>query len=81
CLKLKAEGRTTNGALYRELMTADLKHVHKLVERTLADPITAPEAARMAESVRAVLNTNAKPIRLLPDEGPSFSIKTWMMDD
>ncbi|MDO6414359.1 type IV secretion system DNA-binding domain-containing protein [Sphingomonas sp. BIUV-7] len=81
CLKLKAEGRTSNGALYRELMTADLKHVHKLVERTLADPITAPEAARMAESVRAVLNTNAKPIRLLPDEGPSFSIKTWMMDD
>lgn len=81
CLKLMAEGRTTNGALYRELMTADLKHVHKLVERTLADPITAPEAARMAESVRAVLNTNAKPIRLLPDAGPSFSIKTWMMDD
>jgi type IV conjugative transfer system coupling protein TraD len=81
CLKLKAEGRMTNDALYRELMTADLKHVHKLVERTLADPITAPEAARMAESVRAVLNTNAKPIRLLPSEGPVFSIKQWMLGE
>ena len=81
CLKLASEGRMSNDALYRELMTADLKHVHKLVERTLADPITAPEAARMAESVRAVLNTNAKPIRLLPSEGPQFSIKTWMLGD
>jgi len=81
CLKLASEGRMTNEALYRELMTADLKHVHKLVERTLADPITAPEAARMAESVRAVLNTNAKPIRLLPSEGPIFSIKNWMLGD
>ena len=81
CLKLRSEGRTSNDALYRELMTADLKHVHKLVERTLADPITAPEAARMAESVRAVLNTNAKPIRLLPSQGPQFSIKKWMLGD
>jgi type IV conjugative transfer system coupling protein TraD len=81
CLKLRAEGRMSNDALYRELMTADLKHVHKLVERTLADPITAPEAARMAESVRAVLNTNAKPIRLLPSQGPIFSIKKWMLGE
>lgn len=81
CMKLRSEGRMTNIALYTELMTADLKHVHKLVEKTIADPITAPEAARMAESVRAVLNTNAKTIRLLPHEGPTFSIKQWMLGD
>ena len=81
CMKLMKEGRATNRALYHELMTADLKHVHKLVEKTLADPITAPEAARMAESVRAVLNTNAKSIRLIPTDGPMFSIKDWMRGD
>jgi type IV conjugative transfer system coupling protein TraD len=79
--KLKREGRGNNHALYTELMTADLRHVHKLVENTLADPITAPEAARMAESVRAVLNTNAKALRLLPRTGPTFSVKQWMLGD
>lgn len=80
-MKLKREGRGTNHALYTELMTADLKHVHKLVQDTIADPITAPEAARMAESVRAVLNTNAKALRLLPRTGPLFSVKQWMRGD
>ncbi|MCP6497777.1 type IV secretion system DNA-binding domain-containing protein, partial [Klebsiella pneumoniae] len=64
CLKLVAEGRATNAALSAELMTASLAHVHKLMEGTVADPLTAPEAARMAESIRAVFNANAKALRM-----------------
>ncbi len=59
CLKLVAEGRATNDALARELMTADLTRVHAMMRGTIADPLTAPEAARMAESIRAVFNVNA----------------------
>jgi hypothetical protein len=40
--------------------------VHKLMRGTIADPLTAPEAARMAESIRAVFNANAKALKLLP---------------
>lgn len=78
CLKLKAEGRGTNAALSAELMTASLAHVHRLLEGTVADPLTAPEAARMAESIRAVFNANAKALRMLPTEGARFSVRRWV---
>lgn len=78
CLKLKAEGRGTNAALSTELMTASLAHVHRLLEGTVADPLTAPEAARMAESIRAVFNANAKALRMLPAEGVRFSVRRWV---
>ncbi|PAX09065.1 type IV secretion system DNA-binding domain-containing protein [Sphingomonas lenta] len=78
CLKLVAEGRATNSALSAELMTASLAHVHKLMEGTVADPLTAPEAARMAESIRAVFNANAKALRMLPTTGPRFSVRDWI---
>jgi hypothetical protein len=74
CLKLVAEGRATNDALARELMTADLSRVHAMMRGTIADPLTAPEAARMAESIRAVFNVNAKALKLLPTAGPRFSV-------
>jgi hypothetical protein len=47
CLKLRARGGTTNAALADELMTADLAAVHSLMQGTIADPLTAPEAARI----------------------------------
>lgn len=78
CLKLRADGRGNNQALARELMTADLAQVHKLMRGTVADPITAPEAARMAESIRAVFNANAKALKLLPSTGPRFSLREWV---
>ena len=78
CMKLIEKGLTTNQALADNLMTADLKQVHKHLAKTIADPLTAPEAARMAESIRAVFNTNAQALRFLPDSGPSYSIKDWM---
>lgn len=80
CLKLVAEGRATNDALARELMTADLSRVHAMMRGTIADPLTAPEAARMAESIRAVFNVNAKALKLLPTAGPRFSVREWIED-
>jgi type IV secretory pathway TraG/TraD family ATPase VirD4 len=80
CLKLVAEGRATNDALARELMTADLSRVHAMMRGTIADPLTAPEAARMAESIRAVFNVNAKALKLLPTAGPRFSVRQWIED-
>jgi type IV conjugative transfer system coupling protein TraD len=78
CLKLVAEGRGTNEALARELMTADLSRVHAMMRGTIADPLTAPEAARMAESIRAVFNVNAKALKLLPSSGSRFSLRQWV---
>jgi len=77
CIRLQERGATTNLALSENLMTADLKRVHRFLANTIADPLTAPEAARMAESIRAVFNTNAQVLRFLPDEGPRFSIRDW----
>ncbi|UVO53720.1 type IV secretion system DNA-binding domain-containing protein [Sphingomonas sp. SUN039] len=78
CMKLIASGQGTNQALSDYLMTADLKNVHRILRDTIADPITAPEAARMAESIRAVFNTNAQALRFLPEDGPQFSIGDWI---
>jgi len=78
CVELVAHGRGSNAALAQELMAADLSDVHEQVKNTMAGPITAPEAARMAESVRAVFNVNAKALELLPTEGPRFSVREWI---
>ncbi|WP_420607439.1 type IV secretion system DNA-binding domain-containing protein [Novosphingopyxis sp.] len=78
CLHLKRAGTASNDDLAKRLMTADLAQVHKLMRGTMADPLTAPEAARMAESIRAVFNANAKALKLLPSEGPAFSLRDWV---
>jgi type IV conjugative transfer system coupling protein TraD len=78
CIRLLERGQATNLALSENLMTADLKRVHRFLANTIADPLTAPEAARMAESIRAVFNTNAQALRFLPDEGERFSIRDWI---
>lgn len=81
CLKLIADGNASNEALARQLMTADLTKVHAMMRGTIADPLTAPEAARMAESIRAVFNVNAKALKLLPTSGPRFSLREWIEHD
>ncbi len=78
CIKLKERGDTSNAAIAHNLMTADLKRVHALLQNTIADPLTATQAARMAESIRAVFNTNAQVLRFLPDAGKPFSIVKWI---
>jgi type IV conjugative transfer system coupling protein TraD len=81
CVRLQERGQGTNLALSENLMTADLKRVHRFLQNTIADPLTAPEAARMAESIRAVFNTNAQVLRFLPDTGEPFSIRNWVTRD
>jgi type IV conjugative transfer system coupling protein TraD len=78
CIKLIKENQATNHALASRLMMADLKAVHKMLENTVADPLTAPEAAKMAESIRAVFNTNAQALRFLPEGKEPFSICDWI---
>src|SRR3546814_19366002 len=81
CIRLQERGQTSNLALSENLMTADLKRVHRFLANTIADPLTAPEAARMADSIRAVFNTTAQTLRFLPDEGEPFSILDWITDE
>jgi type IV conjugative transfer system coupling protein TraD len=81
CLHLKRSGTATNQDLADRLMTADLSEVHALMRGTIADPLTAPEAARMAESIRAVFNANAKVLKLLPSKGTPFSVRDWVKGD
>ncbi|MFX6218281.1 type IV secretion system DNA-binding domain-containing protein, partial [Acinetobacter baumannii] len=51
CIRLMERGQTSNRARSENLMTADLKRGHRFLANTIADPLTAPEAARMAESI------------------------------
>lgn len=81
CTALVKAGTPTNQALASRLMMAELEDVHELVQRTVAEPLTAPEAARMAESVRAVLNTNAQALLFLPETNPPFSIQAWVRSE
>jgi type IV conjugative transfer system coupling protein TraD len=81
CLRLKQMGQTSNQALHDYIMTAALSAVNRLVQNTIAAPLTDPEAARMAESIRSTLNTNAAALQTLPQEGPNFSVKDWVQGD
>lgn len=79
-MRLQDRGETTNKAIAQKLMTADLKQVSKMMKNTLAAPLTATEAARMAESIRSTFNTNAQALRFLPDHGEKFSINEWLRE-
>ncbi len=82
CIKLQENGETSNAAIAHHLMTAELKRIHAMLEDTVAGPLTTEKAARMAESIRSVLNTNGNVLRFLPDpkEGGAapFSITDWI---
>jgi len=81
CDRLIEQGRGTNEALYTEIMTSVLPNLFSLVQGTVAGPISDPEAKRMAESVRGVLNASAQAIGYLPDDGQRFSIREWVQHD
>jgi type IV conjugative transfer system coupling protein TraD len=81
CQKLIEANKRSNEALYTEIMTSVLPNLHRRLQGTLAGPLTEPEAKRMAESVRAVLNANAHAIQLLPANGADFSIRRWVRED
>lgn len=79
-MRLRDRGETTNKAIAQKLMTADLKQVSMMMKNTLAAPLTATEAARMAESIRSTFNTNAQALRFLPEKGEKFSINEWLRE-
>ncbi|MGI4876198.1 MAG: type IV secretion system DNA-binding domain-containing protein [Janthinobacterium lividum] len=79
CVRLVEQGRGNNKALAEVLMTSKLKDLHAHVARTIAAPLTDPEAKRMAESIRATFNTYAQALMVLPDQGAVFSIRDWVL--
>ena len=81
CISLLREGETTNEALADALMRADLSELHERLKGTLAGPISDPESAKVAQSVRAVFNVNAQALLYLPSTGPRFSIRDWVNQD
>jgi hypothetical protein len=81
CDRLIERGQATNKALYEEIMTSVLQNLFDLVKGTVAGPISDPEAKRMAESVRGVLNASAQAIGYLPEGGDRFSIRDWVQND
>ncbi|WP_103727322.1 type IV secretion system DNA-binding domain-containing protein [Novosphingobium sp. HII-3] len=84
CMKLIQKGATSNGALAYHLMQADLKKISEELENTVAAPLVATQAAKMAESIRATFNTHANALRFLPDPMPGeegFSINRWMAQE
>src|SRR3546814_5971764 len=81
CDNLRKKGRATNQHLCDELLKASLKKIYESLKGTVADPLISPDAAKMAQSIRAVLNSHAESIRFLPDAGEPFSIKDWIKRD
>src|SRR3546814_4957449 len=78
CDNLKKKGKGTNRHLSDELLKASLKKIYESLKGTVADPLISPDAAKMAQLIRAVLNAHAESIRFLPDNGEPFSIKDWV---
>lgn len=85
CVKLTERKETSNAALSRRLMQATLSEINAMLSRTNASPLVSLDAARMAESIRAVYNVNGNSMSFLPDPGPKtgkpFSINTWMQEE
>jgi hypothetical protein len=81
CIKLKADGETSNAAIAHHLMTAELKQIHAKLEDTVA-AADDRESGPHGGSIRSVFNTNGNVLRFLPDpvEGGAqgFSINDWM---
>lgn len=79
CIKLQEYGLTTNADLADNLIKADLKRLHKILMDTSAAPLTSPDAAKMAMSIRAVFTANADALSTIPQDGEFFSIREWVL--
>ena len=71
-------GETRNRVLVDHLLKTELKALAEAMEGTVAQSIVDPENPKTALSVRAMLTANIGAMDLLPDEGPSFSIREWV---
>ena len=74
-------GETRNGVLVDHLLKTELKALAEAMEGTVAQSIVDPENPKTALSVRAMLTANIGAMDLLPDAGPSFSIREWIERD
>ena len=81
CMEMQARGTPTNADLAKRLMTASLEEIYAIVKDTPAGVLMDPKTDRMANSVRAVFNTNARSLLMLPSEGDRFSIRDWVKRD
>ena len=79
CMKLQEYALTTNADLADNLIKADLKRLHKILMDTSASPLTSPDAAKMAMSIRAVFTANADALSTIPQDGEFFSIREWVL--
>lgn len=78
---LKREGRGHTATLIELLLKTNLEELEEFFEGTIGAPIINKDSARMSNSVRMMLNTYLRPLALLPNDGPPFSIGDWMRDD
>ncbi|PCJ38660.1 MAG: hypothetical protein COA81_12495 [Alphaproteobacteria bacterium] len=78
---LKREDRAHNDTLIELLLKTGLEELAEFFEGTIGAPIINTDSARMSNSVRMMLNTYLRPLALLPNDGPPFSIGDWMRDD
>ena len=84
CMKMISLNVRSNGGLAHFLMQADLKALSRQLENTAASPLVSPQAAKMAESIRATFTANANVMRFLPEPAPGeqgFSINRWMTEN
>jgi type IV conjugative transfer system coupling protein TraD len=78
CMECIAGGNTNNAALVDKLMTAPLEEIYAILKDTPAGVIVDKDTPRMGQSVRAVFNTNARGLQLLPSKGAHFSVRNWV---
>lgn len=78
---LLGDGRATNADLIDTLLARDLTELAPFFKGTPAASIISPESARMSNSVRMMLSTYLDGLRLLPNEGRTFSITEWIERD
>lgn len=81
CMKLVENEDATMQNLISKIMLEDLKDLNKFLENTSAEPLTSMEASKMAESIRAVFNTNAQALRFIPTHNEPFAISDWIKND
>lgn len=78
---LLGDGRATNADLIDALLARDLTELAPFFKGTPAASIISPESARMSNSVRMMLSTYLDGLRLLPEDGRTFSITEWIEAD
>ena len=81
CGSLLKQGGVSNQELVSTLLKKNLAEAALLVKGTAAQAIIDEQSPKTALSVMSVLSTYLKCMKFLGDEGESFSIREWVMDE